>query len=406
MPSDAVRLTPAEAWIRGMMSPGDPAARPSAPLASMDWDVVADRLRKHRLLPMAAHLLRRSPEIADSVPAVLLAEASDAHRAATLDAMGKMQLLVDLSGAFATAQIEHCALKGVDLAFHAYPEIGLRPMRDMDILVRGNDAIKRAYAMLIERGFTPYHDNVGDPFAMLAHSHQLPLLLSPDGTQAVELHQRMLHAAGRDPSHDPQFWDSVRSVELLDTRVPVPSLADQRLHLALHAARSNRFDNGPLTVSDFAYLNRQGSPDPNRLSTLIDRYGAGRDIALLDALSRQAFDGMVADDALAPGIELAWSLMVADPDRVRASKIRQSIGAAPAAQLRRRLWPERSRLATQWGEIGGPVDHLRALLAHWSSLATGRIVGFARRTGGKDERARLLALNEWEKRTGNQSPLE
>jgi hypothetical protein len=64
----------------------------------------------------------------------------------------RTQVLTDILTCFQKAGID-VLVKGAALAHLVYPQPVLRPMRDLDILVRAEDAY-RAYALLPEIGFT------------------------------------------------------------------------------------------------------------------------------------------------------------------------------------------------------------------------------------------------------------
>jgi len=64
------------------------------------------------------------------------------------------QVLADILTCYQAAGIDVLVLKGAALAHLVYPQPVLRPMRDIDILVRAED-VYRAYARLPEIGFTP-----------------------------------------------------------------------------------------------------------------------------------------------------------------------------------------------------------------------------------------------------------
>src|SRR6185436_11185739 len=64
------------------------------------------------------------------------------------------QVLAELLMLYQGAGIDVLVLKGAALAQLVYPQPVLRPMRDIDILVRASD-VYRAYALLPKIGFMP-----------------------------------------------------------------------------------------------------------------------------------------------------------------------------------------------------------------------------------------------------------
>ena len=89
------------------------------------------------------------------------------HRAA---AGARYLLMQDLCAAFATNDIPFIALKGFALAPVIYPEVGLRPMRDIDILVPRHKE-QLAATTLRQIGFDLPEEQ---PTKFMRDSHQLP----------------------------------------------------------------------------------------------------------------------------------------------------------------------------------------------------------------------------------------
>jgi hypothetical protein len=111
-----------------------------------DWNSVFKMLLQHRLAPLLhwrlMHVLKNF-----SVPDNLRQKLARHYRTATIKSLAWQSELLRLHTIFSTAGIEYAALKGAYLAFHVYPHPALRPMRDLDILVASDDAM-RAYNLL------------------------------------------------------------------------------------------------------------------------------------------------------------------------------------------------------------------------------------------------------------------
>lgn len=87
----------------------------------------------------------------------------------------RSRVLVEILTAFQAANIQTLVLKGAALAHLIYPEPGLRPMRDIDLLVRQVDAC-RAQSLLADLGFD----------APLPRSERLPGKHLPAATLTTE----------------------------------------------------------------------------------------------------------------------------------------------------------------------------------------------------------------------------
>ncbi|NCC36738.1 MAG: hypothetical protein EOM24_32705, partial [Chloroflexia bacterium] len=159
------------------------------------------------------------------------------------------------------AGIPCLALKGAFLDFDAYPQLGLRPLRDLDILVPASDAL-RAYEILLAAGLVRVQepDCQGDPEATIAiqKQHLPPLRTTPSGV-TVEVHARLYHLNQGtpklvDPSTDVAFWQRAVEVRTGGETLRFPAPNDMLLHLIVHAVLDHKFSNGPLVLSDVAFL--------------------------------------------------------------------------------------------------------------------------------------------------------
>ena len=113
------------------------------------WDDLPTQAEAHSLGPLLYTYLRQAgvavpPGVQRELQGLYLR-----HRHAN---EVRTRVLSEILAAFSDAGIETRVLKGAALAHLIYPQPGLRPMRDMDLLVKKNEALK-AQAMLAELGF-------------------------------------------------------------------------------------------------------------------------------------------------------------------------------------------------------------------------------------------------------------
>lgn len=226
-------------------------------LTAPEWDKILAMVRQHRLGPLLHWQLGRiHTDLA--VPQAVRDALVQAYREATLRSLVLQRELLLIHRMLDEAGIAHVALKGAFLAFRAYPHPGLRPMRDLDILVPRERAIE-AYRTLIDGGLRRISRYPGDPRAFVQVAHHLPPLLSNSGQVMVELHSRLYapapgSVARADPSDTPSFWQRCFTAPLGNADVPFPSPTDLLLYLIVHSVFKHQFDNGPLLLSDLAFL--------------------------------------------------------------------------------------------------------------------------------------------------------
>ncbi|MBI5876704.1 MAG: nucleotidyltransferase family protein [Chloroflexi bacterium] len=121
------------------------------------------------------------------------------HRQA---AAARAQALAEVLHLFAREQIDVLVLKGAALAHLVYPSPDLRPMRDVDLLVRAPDA-ERAWRLLAQAGFAlPESPAHGLP----ARHHHLASAKRPmQGTTiSIEIHQCV---SLNEPRRAPRTYD-------------------------------------------------------------------------------------------------------------------------------------------------------------------------------------------------------
>ncbi len=151
--------------------------------STIDWNAMLRAAHAERVAPLLAHALTRSGRDGSSAipPGV-----HDALRHAYLAGAGRAAILGDaaaqLLSTFAHAGIPVIALKGLELAETVSPNPALRPMEDLDLLVRPGD-IAAAARVLTEAGYREAW-------------HGYPDLQRVDGLVDVDLHTALLHEGG------------------------------------------------------------------------------------------------------------------------------------------------------------------------------------------------------------------
>jgi len=102
----------------------------------------------------------------------------------------RLQLLQEIVTMFQSANIQALVLKGAALSLLVYPQPGLRPMRDLDILVK-KSAARKAQSLLADLGFSaplPPENSLPDKHLETASQQR-------DGlTMSVEIHHNLFNA--------------------------------------------------------------------------------------------------------------------------------------------------------------------------------------------------------------------
>jgi len=196
-------------------------------------------------------------------------------------------------------------LKGLPLALWHYPDPGLRPLHDLDLLVRPVD-FPAALAALEARGYTlpvPL-----DP-AFVVDARGMDAR-APDGGLDVDVHWQVHRAIalpgapaawGRTffstPLPDDPVWGRSVSGAVADVPVRVPSPADLLLHVVVHAAAASG-DRALRWAADAAFLVAGGGIDWAVVTADARRRGTTTELTQGLRFLRDAFAVAVPDTVL------------------------------------------------------------------------------------------------------------
>jgi hypothetical protein len=246
--------------------------------------------------------------------------------------------LAELAGRLAARGVEAMPLKGVVLAFHAYPAPELRGMGDLDLLVREVDFA----ALAEELGRFGYRTRL-PPLAaaeLPAYAQTVGQVRFTGPAPPVEVHFRLLNT-GPPPAREPA-WDDARRLPIGGTEMPVPSPERFLLHLCLHA-QQHGFALLRL-FADLAVARRAFAVDAHRFADLARRHHL----------------------ATAAWFALAWSADLLDPVALPPAAL------APGPLARRlfpRLWRRRRVLALDLPLADPEAELPRAYLLGGAPLA-------------------------------------
>jgi len=143
----------------------------------------------------------------------------------------RMAQLAEIAARFRAGNIRWMALKGAALALRHYADLGLRPMSDLDILIRAED-VGRAAALLNRAGYRAEEDAMPDAILRLARvRHAWQFFGEPDWN--FDLHWRPVNRC-YSPAVTRLFWEAAEAVRHGDLDVLVPSPSDQLFHVCVH----------------------------------------------------------------------------------------------------------------------------------------------------------------------------
>ena len=226
-----------------------------ADISIEQWRVLLAMADMHRLQPLLYWRLIKERQLV--LPKEVTERLTISLRKSAMRMLQIQAELVCLSRILDLAQVDYMVLKGAYLAFDIYPNSALRPMRDIDILV-AEAQIHQAYQLLLDSGYQhPEHYQHVNPASFLELTKHYPGLVKNNGTVMLELHPKVLDpqlGRDKDPAQDLTLCENRESLAIAGHNIPVMSATDLLLHLIIHGCHDHQFNNGPLLMSDIAYL--------------------------------------------------------------------------------------------------------------------------------------------------------
>lgn len=378
-----------------MRTPEGSASREIASLSAADLSLLRVIAQAHRCGPLLARAMDNN---------AVLARAQQRGLAVAREAARISSLLSE-------AGIAHCFLKGLALAHLAYPLPGLRPMRDLDVLIAPTD-LARAHALLVSKGGTmaQFADR---PVLTSETAKHLPPIHSPDQIIPVELHDRVLSAddriaPGARQALEVALWSRLRHFPLGRTDVPVPSSAVLLMHLVLHGVHEHELDLGPLYIADIVYLLRYDPPNRSETRALASLLSIDRALRITarllnppEAARLADLTGFAPDAAHArPTREELQALLTLPPEGRTDFKLQVDLAQVPvrgrASLFLRRALKGPTVMRARWIEHHGGrrrAPRGLALVAWFYGLRLRQMLKTTRTTPPQ-ARAALLALRD------------
>lgn len=261
-------------------------------LPASAWDEMVRRAEEHGVAPLLFHRLQALPSIAP-VPTAAMNALRNMYLESMIAGMQLHKSLHDLLSMLRGNNVAIIVLKGAHLAQLIYKNVALRPMIDVDILVRKAD-LPRVHEMLLASGYRVS----GDP-ARFEKEHFHYIYSPPDGGIGVEIHWNIQPPAF--PVDVEGLWERALPVTIAGVEVLVLSPEDLLLHLCLHASSYHLYSwFGLRTICDVSEtICHYG--DRLDWKTVRDRsraWKADNSIYLTLLLARKLLEAAVPDDVL------------------------------------------------------------------------------------------------------------
>ena len=325
----------------------------------LNWGLLfALALREHAV---PALWRRLKPLAGDCVPAEVQRGLEQYSRVSDFRQLHLQQRLGETVRALLGADIEVLLLKGAALALTAYGSFPKRPMVDLDILVRAEQATAAYETASSARWQGPDTPSGGNFYAQ---HHHAPPLADADGTQfSLELHTDLFprgHRFGLTPA---VLWQSALAAPGMEG-AQVPSTPHQLLHLALHFAWSHRMERaGWKTFRDLDAIIRTTGVDWDSFPPLARHTGAATACFWTFRLAQSLCGVCIPEQVIAELRPRGGHIFLARLERHFASMVLDHGAVCPSMRVQRWMWslavqPRSSGLGTSrpWDRDGVYID--------------------------------------------------
>jgi hypothetical protein len=205
--------------------------------SQLNWKFISEAAGSHNIRQLLYHNLKgRSNR--GFVPTSVMEDLKKAyHETVARNTFNYVELQTILD-ALHRSGIEAIALKGAALAGVVYPDIGLRPMVDVDLLVKDNE-LAIADRVMTDLGYSPVQGLNPKQWYRENHFH-LPPYHHVRKPVTVEIHWNVARNSSGDIG---KWWERAICKNIMGYPVMVPSPEDMLIHLSIHLF-NHSYDSG------------------------------------------------------------------------------------------------------------------------------------------------------------------
>ncbi len=198
----------------------------------LDWEVVYHLAVRQGVAPLLSQ--RLSALKGHHIPDHIEKRLKDEYVQSAARSFILQQEAAGIFSAFAEKGIPVIALKGIDLAERVYDDPALRPMSDLDLMVKKED-LSAAWNLLESLGYQKSRETI-----LQGEHHHLPQMVR-GGSFPVEIHWSISRKPLPYQVDSESLWGRARGLDFFGTQPFVFSPEDLLLHLCIHAS-NHMFD--------------------------------------------------------------------------------------------------------------------------------------------------------------------
>ncbi|HHT9124388.1 MAG TPA: nucleotidyltransferase domain-containing protein [Candidatus Brocadiia bacterium] len=273
-----------------------------AQLSPSDWECLIQQSVRHWVAPLLYQRLN-ALDTATTIPADIAQRLREIYLQCALKNSLLYRELAKVLGTLHDNNIPVIALKGIHLAEVVYGNIALRPMSDVDILVKKSDLTRveeklrgAGYALMTYRKY-----NKAWLEKYNCHFIFTPLIKSGanGGRLYLEVHWHVQRPDSPFKLDVDYFFERAQPVTIAGIAVLALSPEDLLLHLCINSVK-DRFSLGLRAFCDISETiwHYQGRIDWEQLQKRVSQWGARKPVYLIFCLARKLLGAGVPDDVL------------------------------------------------------------------------------------------------------------
>lgn len=209
-------------------------------LSGPDWGLLLRTAREQDVTSLLYRSLLKLDGARESVPEKIMTELEECYRAVGACNISFLDDLRQVLEAFEKRGLEVMALKGAHLAETVYGNVALRPMRDIDLLVRSED-LRRVHAALTRLGYACSHDWIAHEDVRPGH-HLNSVRYTGGGREpatVLHIHWHILNStvptyAYQNKVDIKRFWDGAQREKIAGAAALVMAPHHLLIHLSEH----------------------------------------------------------------------------------------------------------------------------------------------------------------------------
>lgn len=338
-------------------------------LSAGQWEEILVSAARSRMAPLLYHTLK--PQLADLPQAEGIREKlRQAYYTSAARNMRLYRQLLDIVTLFSEEGVPVVLLKGSHLAELVYGNLALRPMSDMDLLVKPGD-LQRANRLLKGEGYSSSELHQGNSFEHLAPYRR-------KGAVSIEIHHQITEPPFSRRFNIEDLWKRARRETIEGVNVLTLAPEDLILHLSAHVSIHHGFSFGIIPYIDIAravdyYSNEL---DWKLLWQRAETWGMQRSLYLVLALADKMvglsipgfITGKMADDPETKNALVAAEGIIFGRERGSYKFFARVFGPEPFTVklkiIRKRLFPAGEFIFTPAAENSSPVNPLVRIRAY------------------------------------------